>query len=79
MDDTTKTSAGDGVAVFGVAVVSAFREQLTARVGVDADTDLLAELRALEELKNAITARQARITVHLHEQQTSRDVPRGID
>ncbi|RNI16389.1 HNH endonuclease, partial [Flexivirga caeni] len=31
------------------------------------------------ELKNAITARQARITVHLHEQQTSRDVPRGID
>ncbi|WP_158607538.1 HNH endonuclease [Flexivirga caeni] len=79
MDDTTGNSTGDGRAVFSTAVVSAFRERLTAPITVGSDTDLLAELRALEEVKNAISARQARITVHLHEQQTSRDVPRGID
>lgn len=76
MDDNIVDGANDGGPAFDAATVHAFHDRLDEAIAGD---DLLAELRALEEAKNAITARQARLTVEAHERQRQLDIPRGID
>ncbi|MBB2892266.1 DUF222 domain-containing protein [Flexivirga oryzae] len=55
--------------------VRSFQDRLDGPLSTE---DLLAEVRACEELKNALSARQARATVALHERQRERDTARGI-
>lgn len=57
------------------SVVRAFHDRLDGRVEID---DPLQELRALEELKNAISAREARLAVARHQKQREVDEPRGV-
>ncbi|MFC6704802.1 HNH endonuclease [Flexivirga alba] len=73
LQDVTETPSG----ALDASAVRAFHDRLDGDVAVDTD-DLLAEIRACEELKNALTARQARVAVAVHEDQLARDVPRGI-
>ncbi|WP_460600591.1 HNH endonuclease [Flexivirga lutea] len=61
--------------VLDATVLRAFHDRLDEKIDTN---DLLAELRACEELKNALAARQARLAVAVHEKQQARDVPRGI-
>jgi len=61
--------------VLDAFVVRAFHDRLDGAIQTD---EPLEELRALEELKNAISAREARLAVAVHEQQRARDVPRGV-
>lgn len=61
--------------VLEATVLRAFHDRLDEKIDTN---DLLAELRACEELKNALAARQARLAVAVHEKQQARDVPRGI-
>ena len=49
----------------------------TAAMPDDVD-GCLAEIRALEELKGGLAARQASLSAAAHEHQSARDVPRGI-
>ncbi|WP_212755936.1 HNH endonuclease [Flexivirga aerilata] len=59
--------------------VRAFHDRLDVPLPEGDDSEpLLAELRALEELKNAISARQARLTVAVREHQRSRDRARDL-
>ncbi|WP_446666852.1 DUF222 domain-containing protein [Flexivirga sp. B27] len=74
MDDILQDATG-GDGALDAPAVNAFRDRLDGPV---TDGDLLAELRACEELKNAVAARQARLAVAVHESQSARDVPRGI-
>lgn len=67
---------GRGRGVLDPSAVRAFHDRLDAPVASD---DLLDELRALEELKNAICARQARLAVAIHDGQAELDRPRDID
>lgn len=62
--------------VLDVAALRSFHDRLDDAIGT---ADPLAELRACEELKNALSARQARLAVQVHEGQRERDVPRGIN
>ena len=53
----------------------AFHDRLDAPITT---SDPWAQVRALEELRNAISARQARLVVAADEAQQARDIPRGI-
>ncbi|MBB2890800.1 HNH endonuclease [Flexivirga oryzae] len=76
MDDTQKDTIDDG----GPVVDASTLRTLLHDVGGDLATDdPLAEIRALEELKNALCARQARLTVQAHHRQRDKDTARGID
>ncbi|HWC23237.1 MAG TPA: DUF222 domain-containing protein [Flexivirga sp.] len=79
MIDTPADGETGTVAAFDAAAVRAFHDRLDEAIAVDGLEDLLAEARALEEAKNAITARQARLTVEAHDRQRQVDIPRGID
>ncbi|GGB20905.1 HNH endonuclease [Flexivirga endophytica] len=74
------TDAGEGSAgAFDASVVRAFHDRLDETITGDGLEELLAETRALEEAKNAIAARQARLSVAAHRAQRASDIPRGID
>lgn len=75
MNDTLQDAIEGTAGALDAPAVRAFHDRLDGPV---ADGDLLAELRACEELKNALAARQARLAVAVHEDQSARDVPRGI-
>ena len=64
---------------FDASVVRAFHDRLDEAVTADNLDDLLAEERALEEAKNAISARQARLTVEARDRQRRLDFARGIN
>lgn len=76
MDDTLQDSTEAPVSVLDATAVRAFHDQLDTPI---ATSDPLEELRALEELRNAISARQAHLAVTAGEAQAARDVPRGIE
>lgn len=57
------------------SAVRAFHDRLDDPISTG---DPLEEVRALEELRNAISARQAHLTVTAGETQQARDIPRGI-
>ncbi|HWC24708.1 MAG TPA: DUF222 domain-containing protein [Flexivirga sp.] len=75
MSDVVTDDIEGAASVLDAAAVRAFHDRLDGPVAGD---DVLAELRACEELKNALAARQARLAVAVHENQSARDVPRGI-
>ena len=75
MHEKHSDDANDTHTVFDASVVRAFHDRLAAPLD---DTDPLGELRALEELKNAVAVRQARLAVAVHETQRAADVPRDI-
>lgn len=79
MNDASRGAETGHTAAFDAAVVRAFHDRLDEAITVDDLEGLLAETRALEEAKNAITARQARLTVAAHQRQRQLDTPRGID
>ncbi|MFC6704111.1 HNH endonuclease [Flexivirga alba] len=79
MDDTRTDTIERAECAFNASAVRAFHDRLDEAITADTLEDLLTEARALEEAKNAITARQARITVQAHHQQRQRDLPRGIN
>jgi hypothetical protein len=72
----SESDGHDDEHAFRASSVRAFHDRLDAPVDAD---DLLEELRALEELKDAICARQARLAVVIHERQRRLDIRRGID
>ncbi|MBB2894183.1 HNH endonuclease [Flexivirga oryzae] len=82
MDEEPRDNGPGAGGVLDVAAVRAFHDRLdaplTAGDGADVEA-LVEELRVLDELRNAITARQARAVVAVHDAQAARDVPRGID
>ncbi|HWC24107.1 MAG TPA: DUF222 domain-containing protein [Flexivirga sp.] len=75
MNDTSHDAGTGTIGALDASAVRAFHHRLDGPVTSD---DLLAELQACEELKNALAARQARLAVAVHENQSARDVPRGI-
>ncbi|WP_265447454.1 HNH endonuclease [Flexivirga meconopsidis] len=84
-DSVSTTSAGRSAGAVGCTsltadAVRAFHDCLDGPLPeADESEPLLAELRALEELKNALSARQVRLTVAVHEHQQGRDRARGIE
>ncbi|MBB2890729.1 HNH endonuclease [Flexivirga oryzae] len=69
--------SGSGVDdVLDAAALRAFHQRLSGPAG---DEELLDQIRACEELKNSLSALQARLTVAAHEQQQALDVARGVD
>ena len=81
MHDGSQDNVSGADGVLDAAAVRAFHDRLDAPlVGDSSDVEAwVEELRALDELRNALTARQARVTVAVHEAQQARDMPRGID
>lgn len=75
MNDILRDVKCGAVDALDAPAVRAFHDRLDGPV---TDGDLLAELRACEELKNALAARQARLALAVYEDQSARDVPRGI-
>lgn len=75
MNDTQRDTVEAPTGVLDAAAVRAFHDQLDAPVTTG---DPLAEVRALEELRHAISARQAHLAVAAGQAQATRDVPRGI-
>ncbi|HWC24273.1 MAG TPA: DUF222 domain-containing protein [Flexivirga sp.] len=75
MNDASQGAGTGTIGALDASAVRAFHDRLDGPV---TGGDLLAELRACEELKNALAARQARLAVAVHENQSARDVPRGI-
>ncbi|HWC23330.1 MAG TPA: DUF222 domain-containing protein [Flexivirga sp.] len=75
MNDTSQGAEAGTIGALDASAVRAFHDRLDSPV---TGNDVLAELRACEELKNALAARQARLAVAVHENQSARDVPRGI-
>ncbi|MFC6708055.1 DUF222 domain-containing protein [Flexivirga alba] len=74
MDDTLRHDTRTPTGVLDVAAVRAFHDRLD-----DLSTDNpLEAVRALAELQNAISARQAHLVVAADEAQQARDIPRGI-
>lgn len=65
----------EGAFTIGADSIRWFLDQLDNAIN---SPDPLAEVRALEELKNAVSARQARATVVAHEAQRRRDRERGL-
>ncbi|WP_148043262.1 hypothetical protein, partial [Flexivirga caeni] len=77
MDDDVAVIFGDTAPRWDDAAVASVHRMLTdALVG---ETDGLAQIRVLEELKGAICARQAKVTVAVHERQRAADAARGLD
>ncbi|MGN6412428.1 hypothetical protein, partial [Flexivirga sp.] len=74
MNDTGSGSAR-GAATLDAVVVRAFHDRLDDPVATD---DPWAEMRALEELRNAISARQARLVMQAHAEQRDADDRRRI-
>lgn len=77
MDDAQKDTDENGTAVLDASTLRTLRDQLGGDLATDDDP--LAQIRALEELKNAVTARQARLSVQAHHHQRDKDTARGID
>jgi len=75
MSDTPRDEVSGVDDVLDAAAVRAFQDRLTGRVG----DDPLKQIRACEELKNSLSALQARLTVAVHEKQSALDAARGID
>ncbi|WP_446665382.1 DUF222 domain-containing protein [Flexivirga sp. B27] len=77
-DNSCDAGAHDGDAVVGMnaSTVRAFHDRLDEAIAPGSDP--VEELRALEELRNAISARQAHLAVTVHDTQSGRDVPRSI-
>jgi len=75
MNDTLQGTEPGVDGVLDAAAVRAFHDRLTGPVGGD---DLLDQIRACEELKNALSALQARLTAAMHEEQRALDTARGI-
>ncbi|GAB3495841.1 HNH endonuclease [Flexivirga lutea] len=76
MNDAQMDTVEGGNAAFDASTVRAFQDRLDAAITSD---DMLTEIRALEEAKNAISARQARLAVAAHHRQRQLDIPRGIN
>ncbi|HWC22925.1 MAG TPA: DUF222 domain-containing protein [Flexivirga sp.] len=76
MDDTLRHATGTPVGVLDASAVRAFHDRLDAPITTG---NPWAEVRALEELRNAISARQARAVVAATEAQRACDVPRGVE
>lgn len=79
MNGTEVDTVERATCAFDASAVRAFHDRLDEAVTADNLDDLLAEERALEEAKNAISARQARLTVEAHDRQRRLDLPRGIN
>ncbi|GAB3489148.1 hypothetical protein GCM10027572_10870 [Flexivirga lutea] len=79
MDEATMDTVEGGIFAFDESVVRAFHDRLDDGIAGDTLEELLAEVRVLEEAKNAISARQARVAVAAHRRQRQVDVPRGIN
>ncbi|WP_188837181.1 HNH endonuclease [Flexivirga endophytica] len=77
MSDESTDAIEGAAGVLDATAVRAFHDRLDGDVAVDAE-DLFAEIRACEELKNALCARQARAAVAAHTIQRSRDLEHGI-
>ena len=80
MHDIPQDNPPSAIGVLHAAEVRAFHDRLDASLtgdGSDVES-LVEEMRALDELRNAVSARQARVAVAVHEAQQARDVPRGI-
>ncbi|MFC6705202.1 DUF222 domain-containing protein [Flexivirga alba] len=75
MDDTLQHDTSTPAGVLDVAAVRAFHDRLDDLSSTD---NPLEAVRALAELQNAISARQAHLVVAAHEHQQARDIPRGI-
>lgn len=76
MNEIELGSGGPAAGVMDASAVRAFHDRLDETI----DTrDPWQELRALDELRNAISAREARLVVAAEEMQTRRDVPRRIE
>lgn len=76
MNDTQIDTLGSGDATLDVSALRTF----LARLGGDLESnDLLNQVGVLEQVKDAICARQARATVELHRHQQAKDAERGID
>lgn len=75
MNEFWSAAVDGGRAALTADMVRSFHDRLDGPIDSD---DLLAELRACEELKNALSARQARASVALHERQRARDEVRGV-
>ena len=76
MNDTLHDTTDAPTGVLDVSAVRAFHDRLDAPITT---SDPLAEVRALEELRNAISARQAHLAVAADQAQQARDVSRRID
>lgn len=78
MVDPTIEHMNESDAVVDLAMIRAVHDRMD-QPPVDADVShRMAEIRALEELANAISARQARLTVDAHRRQAAADHARGI-
>lgn len=82
-DGRAGSHVGSALDVGGVVdvdqVVDDLRTALPDAPVPDEIEDCLRQLRAVEELKNVLSARQAELTVAAHDSQRSRDRARGID
>jgi len=76
MDDAYDETIDGGNAVIDVSALRTFLDHVGDEPATD---DPLAEIRAIEELKNALCARQARLGVQVHQCQRVKDAARGID
>ncbi|MFC6706943.1 HNH endonuclease [Flexivirga alba] len=75
MDDTLQHDTSTSTGVLDVAAVRAFHDRLD---DISSTDNPLEAIRALAELQNAISARQAHLVVAADEAQQARDIPRGI-
>lgn len=83
MSDIVEALVERTAAAVDAAAVRSFHDRLDGSLSESVDGSvradaLLDEVRACEELKNALSARQARATVALHEHQREVDAARGI-
>ena len=76
MDDTQKDTIDDGDPIVDASTLRTLLHGIGGDLATD---DPLAEIRAIEELKNALCARQARLGVRVHQCQRDKDAARGID
>ena len=79
MNDTETDTIERTDNAFDASAVRAFHDRLDEKVTADTVEDLLGEIQACEELKNALNARQARASVQAHQRQRQLDIPRGIN
>lgn len=75
MNDESRREGQGAACVLDATAVRAFRDRLDDEIATD---DPLQELRAIDELRNALSARAARLVVAAHDAQEGRDVPRGV-
>ncbi|WP_265447696.1 HNH endonuclease [Flexivirga meconopsidis] len=77
VDEVIQQPGAEG-AVLDAAAVRQIHDRLDARPKTDTVAACLEEVRALQELRNAISARQAELTLLAHELQAAADKDRGI-